>query len=105
MRSLPLLLLLSVGLVSTSVLVPAADALVIPGKSSGLPIDPAVVWGRLDNGIRYALLANDQPKEKISLRLLVTSGSGLTLWVGPTEGDTVDWGSFSSWDDGTRFTF
>jgi zinc protease len=77
MRSLPLLLLLSVGLISTSVFAPAAEALVVPGATSGLPIDKAVVWGRLKNGIRYALLANDQPKEKVSLRLLVTSGSML----------------------------
>lgn len=73
MRFLSLLLLLSVGLVTTS----AAEVPVAAGASSGLPIDGSVVWGRLDNGIRYALLANDQPKEKVSLRLLVTSGSML----------------------------
>jgi zinc protease len=48
---------------------------VVPGSASGLPRDPSVVWGRLDNGVRYALMPNDQPKDKVSLRLLVTAGS------------------------------
>src|SRR5688572_9011597 len=52
---------------------PAAE--VVPGASSGLPRDGAVVWGKLDNGVRYALMPNDQPKDKVSLRLLVTAGS------------------------------
>ena len=71
MRYLSLLVLLSVGLVMAS----AAETSLAAGATSGLPVDKSVVWGRLDNGIRYALLANDQPKEKVSLRLLVTSGS------------------------------
>lgn len=48
---------------------------VTPGLASGLPRDSAVVWGRLDNGVRYALMPNDQPKDKVSLRLMVTAGS------------------------------
>ena len=64
-RSFVLLLILGLGA--------AAD--VVPGSASGLPRDGAVVWGRLDNGVRYGLLPNDQPKDKVSLRLLVTAGS------------------------------
>ncbi len=55
------------------VAMPAAE--VVPGAASGLPRDGAVVWGKLDNGVRYALMPNDQPKDKVSLRLLVTAGS------------------------------
>jgi len=37
--------------------------------------DPAAVWGRLDNGMRYVILPNDTPKGRVSLRLLVDAGS------------------------------
>jgi len=37
--------------------------------------DPAAVWGRLDNGMRYVVLPNDTPKGRISLRMLVDAGS------------------------------
>lgn len=47
----------------------------VPGSASGLPRDPSIVWDRLDNGVRLALMPNDQPKDKVSLRLLVTAGS------------------------------
>jgi zinc protease len=46
-----------------------------PQEQSDLPPDPAVVWGKLDNGMRYVLLPNDTPKGRISLRLLVAAGS------------------------------
>lgn len=48
---------------------------VVPGAATGLPRDGSVVWGRLDNGVRYGLMPNEQPKDKVSLRLLVTAGS------------------------------
>jgi len=37
--------------------------------------DPAVVWGKLDNGMRYALLPHRGVPGRVSLRLLVLSGS------------------------------
>ena len=37
--------------------------------------DPALVQGRLDNGVAYAILPNREPRERISLRLLVKAGS------------------------------
>lgn len=68
-------LLLSLCLATVGFVTAAQAAEVIPGAASGLPRDGAVVWGRLDNGVRYALMPNDQPKDKVSLRLLVTAGS------------------------------
>ena len=50
----------------------AADA---PRPGAALPVDPAITWGRLPNGLRYALMPNQQPRDKASIRLLVTSGS------------------------------
>ena len=42
---------------------------------SDLPVDPAVKWGRLENGLRYALLPNHEPKGRASLRFTVAAGS------------------------------
>ncbi len=59
----------------------AALALRLPAASpwpevqSDLPPDPNVRWGELPNGLRYAILANAEPKNRISLRLLVATGS------------------------------
>lgn len=37
--------------------------------------DPAVIWGQLDNGLHYAIMPNQEPPYKVSLRLLVNAGS------------------------------
>lgn len=47
----------------------------LPHETSDLPVDPAVKWGRLDNGIRYAILPNHEPKGRASLRFAVRAGS------------------------------
>ena len=44
-------------------------------QTSDLPVDPAIHWGRLDNGLRYALLHNTEPKGRVSARLAVKVGS------------------------------
>lgn len=44
-------------------------------ENSGLSPDPAVRFGQFENGLRYAVRANREPRERASLRLLVTSGS------------------------------
>ncbi len=49
---------------------PAADA-----AASGLAVDPALTVGELPNGLRYALRANPEPRERASLRLVVAAGS------------------------------
>ncbi|MBO9671261.1 MAG: insulinase family protein [Sphingobium sp.] len=39
------------------------------------PADPAVRFGTLPNGLRYALLKNDTPKNAVAMRMLIGSGS------------------------------
>ena len=46
-----------------------------PHEKSDLHPDPAVVFGRLANGLRYALLVNHEPKDRVSLHLNVQAGS------------------------------
>jgi len=61
----------------------AAAPAEIPGPRAGkwaheytsLAPDPAVVWGRLDNGVRYALLPHRGVPGSVSMRLLILSGS------------------------------
>jgi len=44
-------------------------------ETSDLKPDPAAVWGRLPNGLRYVTLPNKEPHARASLRLVVGSGS------------------------------
>jgi len=44
-------------------------------ESSDLPVDPTVRFGSLPNGMRYALRANQEPRDRTALRLLVEAGS------------------------------
>jgi zinc protease len=46
-----------------------------PHTTSDLAPDPAVVWGRLDTGMRYVLMPNNTPKDRISLRMVIDAGS------------------------------
>ena len=66
-------------LVSLSLLVlavlPGVRAADFPHQGSDLPVDPAVRWGKLDNGLRYALLQNKEPKGRASLRLAIATGA------------------------------
>ncbi|MBO9581988.1 MAG: insulinase family protein [Sphingobium sp.] len=41
----------------------------------GRQADPAVRFGTLANGLRYALLKNDTPKNAVAMRMLIGSGS------------------------------
>lgn len=43
--------------------------------TSDLKPDPAVVWGRLENGLRYAILPHATPQQRVSVTLLVQVGS------------------------------
>ena len=52
----------------------AVSAPDFPHQGSDLHPDPAVTWGTLENGMRYCLIPNQQPVDKVSLRLLVESG-------------------------------
>jgi zinc protease len=44
-------------------------------EESDIPASPRVTYGRLENGLRYALLTNQTPPGQVSLRLLVLAGS------------------------------
>ncbi len=53
---------------------PAATPELI-GLNTDLPADPAVRFGHLENGLRYAVMANPEPRDRVALRLLVEAGS------------------------------
>ena len=46
-----------------------------PQDGSDLQPDPALVFGRLGNGLRYVLMANGEPKNRVALYLVVRAGS------------------------------
>ena len=53
----------------------AASQSAWPHEKSDLPLDPAIVFGRLDNGFRYVLMQNQNPKDRVSLHLNIQAGS------------------------------
>jgi zinc protease len=53
----------------------AAAPIPFPHESSDLKMDPAVAFGTLPNGLRYAVRANPEPKQRVALRLLVEAGA------------------------------
>jgi zinc protease len=71
------LLILTVALLGT----PAARAdgpVAVPGwahEGSDIPVSPRVTFGRLDNGLRYAVAPVRTPRGQLSVRLLVLAGS------------------------------
>lgn len=40
-----------------------------------LPIDPAITYGKLDNGLTYYIRENQEPKNRANFRLVVNAGS------------------------------
>lgn len=42
---------------------------------SDLPVDPAVLYGQLPNGMRYAVMRNETPTEAVAVRLVFNVGS------------------------------
>jgi zinc protease len=46
-----------------------------PQVSSDIPADASVTYGVLDNGLRYAIMRNAEPPQRVSLRLYVNAGS------------------------------
>lgn len=53
----------------------AADPIPLPQEDSDIPADAAVKWGLLENGLRYAILPNAEPPDRVSMRLYVDTGS------------------------------
>ncbi len=54
---------------------PLARAADFVHETSDLPADESVRYGKLSNGVRYALMVNTEPRERTALRLLVKTGS------------------------------
>lgn len=46
-----------------------------PHEVSDLPVDTAVSYGRLPNGFGYVLMKNTEPKDRVSMHLVVLAGS------------------------------
>lgn len=46
-----------------------------PQEKSDLQPDPSVVYGRLDNGFRYILKQNKEPKNRVAMSLNIQAGS------------------------------
>lgn len=46
-----------------------------PQEESDLPPDPAILFKRLPNGFRYALLKNTHPTGRVAMQLIVQAGS------------------------------
>ncbi len=81
MKSYRIALLLSPALLA---LCPPATAQTVPARtgvwaqdSSDLSADPAVRFGVLANGMRYAILHNETPSTAVSIRMLIGSGSSI----------------------------
>ena len=53
----------------------SAPALAAPWPESDIPADPAVSFGELPNGMRYALMHNNTPTGAVSMRLRIAAGS------------------------------
>jgi zinc protease len=52
-----------------------SGAIPFPQAASDLAPDPAIRFGALPNGVRYVIMPNREPRERVSLRLLVLCGS------------------------------
>ncbi|MEZ5430098.1 MAG: hypothetical protein R3F31_02735 [Verrucomicrobiales bacterium] len=50
----------------------------LPQEASDLKADPAIHWGLLPNGLRYAILPNAEPPKRVSLRCRcrISDGTG-----------------------------
>jgi zinc protease len=46
-----------------------------PHERSDLDPDPELIYGRLDSGVRYVLMPNDRPRDRVSMHLNVQAGS------------------------------
>jgi zinc protease len=73
MRRLPKLGAL-LALLALAATLPGA-AIPFPQAGSDLKAEPAARFGTLPNGLRYVVLPNREPKQRVSLRLLVLAGS------------------------------
>lgn len=79
LRPVPVLRFLTSALLLAATFLPgttqAVDAIPLPQENSDIAADPAVKWGILENGLRYVLLPNAEPPNRVSMRLFVDAGS------------------------------
>jgi zinc protease len=52
-----------------------ASANVWPSEKSDIPADPKAVFGTMENGMRYMILPNSEPPQRLSMRLHIAAGS------------------------------
>ena len=50
-------------------------AMPFPHENSDLKPDPSVRFGKLENGVRYAIMKNEEPPKRVSMRLHIDAGS------------------------------
>ncbi|HEB70823.1 MAG TPA: insulinase family protein [Desulfobulbus sp.] len=82
-HTLFILLSLAVLLAGCGLKPPAADTVTTvpcisqgwPQDNSDLPVDPKLVFGTLENGLRYVVVKNREPKDRVALYLDVQAGS------------------------------
>ena len=65
------LLFVAAGLVAAAQAVPTQTA----PLTQQIPVDPLITTGRLPNGLRYYVRANNRPEHRAELRLVVNAGS------------------------------
>ncbi len=77
MRAILLGLLFTVSLALSSCSTPGGRQVETtwPQEASDLAADPKIVWGRLENGVRYAVLPHAFPRGRVSVNLLVQAGA------------------------------
>jgi zinc protease len=63
------------GQVQPMVADPGINPIPWPHEHSDLAPDPAMQFGRLANGLRYVLLSNKKPPQRVSMHLLIQAGS------------------------------
>ncbi|MCF6312167.1 MAG: insulinase family protein, partial [Verrucomicrobiales bacterium] len=52
-----------------------AASIPLAQDKSDVKADPAVKWGVLENGMRYAIMKNAEPPKRVSMRLYIDAGS------------------------------
>ena len=72
----------SVGAAQTAVQTPARKqaplaVAPLPSATERVPVDPRIIIGRLENGLRYYIRRNPRPAKRAELRLVVNAGSVL----------------------------
>ncbi len=51
------------------------EAIAWPHEGSDIPVDPNAIFGSLANGFRYIIYPNEEPPDRVSLRLHIDAGS------------------------------